>query len=412
MFKLKYSFSILIILLLGLTLFSCSNGNKRNQFKGNSRSTSTAKGHKTLYNINIDTLEVTTGKVKRNQFLADLLLPRGISYASIDFLARNTKQVFDVRKIRRGHQYTFITTKDSIPQTLYFIYEISPSKYVLYHLKDSLYAQMGQKPILQKEKIVKGTINSSLWNAIKSQKADPNLAIKLSEIYAWTIDFFELRKEDAFKIIYPELYVSGKYVGFKEIQAADFIHNGEDHYAFYFVQNGKGDYFDETGKSLERTFLKAPLKYRRISSRFTNHRWHPILKIYRPHHGVDYAAAEGTPVHSIGDGIVIKKGFQRNGAGNYLKIRHNGTYTTQYAHLRRYAKGMKVGAKIHQGQLIGYVGHTGLATGPHLDFRVYKYGRPINPLNLKSPPAKPIDKAFRPAFDSLVRRFKPLLDSL
>ncbi len=412
MFKPRYTFSILLIMMLGLTLFSCRNDNRKNQTKENNQAAKTSKAPKTLYNINIDTLEVTTGKVKRNQFLADILLPQKVSYSTIDLLAKRSKPVFDVRKIRRGHNYTLISSRDSIPKILYFVYEISPSNYVVYHLVDSVYAELGKKPIERINKTIKGKVKTSLWNAFTDKGNDPNLAIKISEIYAWTIDFFEIQKSDAFKVIVPELYIDGKYVGFDNPLAANFIHKGVSHFAFYFEQNGKGDYFDETGKSLERKFLKAPLKYRRISSRFTNHRWHPILKIYRPHHGVDYAAAEGTPVHALGDGIIVGKGYQRAGGGNYLKIKHNSIYTTQYAHLRAFARGMKVGKHVRQGQLIGFVGHTGLATGPHLDFRVYKYGRPINPLNLKSPPAKPIAKAYRPAFDSLVKHYKPLLDSL
>jgi murein DD-endopeptidase MepM/ murein hydrolase activator NlpD len=221
-----------------------------------------------------------------------------------------------------------------------------------------------------------------------------------------------LQKGDAYKIYYTKLYVDNKYVGLGKVKAADFIHQNNDYYAFYFEQNGDGDYFDENGNSLERTFLKAPLKYRRISSRFSNSRYHPILKIRRPHHGVDYAAAEGTPVHSIGDGVVIKKGYQRRGAGRYVKIKHNGTYTTQYAHLRAFAKGLKTGMKVKQGQLIGYVGHTGLATGPHLDFRFFKNGRAIDPLKVKSPPAKPVDKKYKVQFDSLVKQYKSILDTI
>ena len=411
--KPKHIFVLLYFMILGFALASCHHGNKEKQRNTPSTQTSELKPqHRILYGINIDSLNITTDKVKRNQFLADLLLPRGVSYATIDYLAKHTRKVFDVRRMRHGHTYAILFAKDSLPKPLYFVYEISASNYVVYQLQDTLKARLGQKPVIRKDKNAKGIIKSSLWMTITDQGDDPNLAIKLSEIYAWTIDFFELRKGDEYKIIYPQLYIDGKYVGFDEPKAANFIHKGVNNYAFYFEQNGRGDYFDENGKSLERTFLKAPLKYRRISSRFSNHRWHPVLKIYRPHHGVDYAAAEGTPVHSIGDGVVIKRGYQKNGAGNYLRIRHNGTYTTQYAHLRYYARGMRVGVKVHQGQLIGYVGHTGLATGPHLDFRVYKFGQPINPLNLKSPPAKPIAKVYQPAFDSLVRHYKPLLDSL
>ncbi len=372
--------------------------------------------HKTvaniIYGINVDSLSVKKGTVKHNQHLSDILLKHGVAYSVIDYLARHTKKVFNVRQIRKGHRYVVICKKDSLETPVWFAYEISPSNYVLYHLHDSVYAMLGKKPVVRQQVVTKGTIKSSLWNAMIARHDDPNLAIQLSDIYAWTIDFFELRKGDQYKAVYRKIYVDSNYVGLGKVEASDFITREGHHYAFYFEQNGRGDYFDENGKSLERTFLKAPLKFRRISSRFSNHRWHPILKIYRPHHGVDYAAAEGTPVHALGDGVVIKKGYQRNGAGNYLKIRHNSVYVTQYAHLRAFARGMRVGVQVKQGQVIGYVGHTGLATGPHLDFRVYKYGTPVNPLSIKSPPAKPIAPQYRVAFDSVVRRYKPVLDSL
>ncbi len=365
-----------------------------------------------LYGINIDSLNVETGIIKKNEVLSDILLRCGINYSTIDYIAKRTKDTFDVRKIKRGNKYTIIKSRDTLPKTLYFIYEISPSKYVLYNLIDTVVAQNGKKEIIAKNTSATGIIKSSLWNSMINNGQDPNLANDLSEIYAWTIDFFDLKKGDIYKIFFTKLFVDGKYIGIGKIKATNFIHQKKSYYAFYFNQNGRGDYFDENGNSLERTFLKAPLKYRRISSRFTNSRYHPILKIRRPHHGVDYAAAAGTPVHSIGDGIIIKTGYQRLGAGRYIKIKHNSIYTTQYAHLRAYAKGIKRGVHVKQGQLIGYVGQTGLATGPHLDFRIFKNGKAINPLKIKSPPAKPIQKKYLPAFDSLVKRYKLILDSI
>ncbi len=407
---------IVISLLLVLSLAVSSCRQKGEQHQKLSEPVAHKAMHKTIaniiYGVNVDSLQVKKGMVKHNQHLSDILLKHGVRYAVIDHIAKYTKKIFNVRQIRKGHRYVVICKKDSLETPVWFAYEISPSNYVLYHLHDSIYGMLGKKPIVRQQVITEGTIKSSLWNAMIAGHDDPNLAIQLSDIYAWTIDFFELRKGDQYKAIYQKIYVDGKYVGLGNVDAADFIQKGVHHYAFYFEQNGKGDYFDEHGNSLERTFLKAPLKYRRISSRFSNHRWHPILKIYRPHHGVDYAAAEGTPVHALGDGVISRKGYQRNGAGNYLKIRHNSIYTTQYAHLSRFARGMSVGVHVRQGQLIGYVGHTGLATGPHLDFRVYKYGMPINPLNLKSPPAKPVVPKYRPAFDSVVLHYKPILDSL
>ncbi|MBN2639620.1 MAG: peptidoglycan DD-metalloendopeptidase family protein [Bacteroidales bacterium] len=401
---------LLIILSIFLTT-SCQSHKSKDPVKEGPVTISKPEP-KIEYGVNVDTLTVVKNKVKKNEFLADILLKYGVNYPTIDYLAKNTKDVFDVRDIRRGHQYAVILNNDSIPKALYFIYEQNPEQYIKYHLLDSVYAMREYQPIKTEVDTTAGIIKTSLWNAIQDNNDDVNLAIKLSEIYAWTIDFFELKPNDSYRVIYNQRFVNGKYTGMGKIIAADFIHEGQNYYAFYFDQNGKGNYFDQNGKSLQRAFLKAPLKYTRISSRFSNRRWQPILKIYRPHHGVDYAAPTGTPVHALGDGVIVARGYQKEGAGNYLKIRHNSMYMTQYAHLSKYAKGMKVGARVKQDQVIGYVGMTGLATGPHLDFRVFKNGVAINPLTLKSPPSIPISKENMPVFDSLVKQYMPVLDSL
>lgn len=365
-----------------------------------------------MYGINVDSLAVRQDKVKRNEFLADILLRNGVDYTVIDYIARYTKDTFDVRHIKYGNTYHIFYTTDSISRALYFAYDITPSSYVLYHLTDSVYAVRGKKEVVTRIETTKGNIQTSLWNALVEYQADPNLANELSEIYAWTIDFFGLQKGDSYKALYETFYVDDQYTGLGKVLAASFNHGGEDLFAFYFEQNGKGDYFDTAGNSLQRTFLKAPLRYSRISSGFSNSRMHPVLKIRRPHHGVDYAAPAGTPVHTVGDGVVVKKGYQKNGGGNYIKIKHNGTYSTTYMHLKGFAKGIKVGQHVHQGDLIGYVGSTGLATGPHLDFRFYRNGKAINPLKVESPPSKPIEENYRVAFDSVVSQYLPLLQSM
>ncbi len=364
------------------------------------------------YGICIDSLVVIKDQVKKNEFLADILLRYGVDYPTIDHIAKYTKDTFDVRKIRRGNNYAVICTNDSVQRALYFVYEISSAEYVLYHLSDSAFALRGYKKITMKIDSVIGVIESSLWNSMVDQEADPNLANELSEIYAWTIDFFGLRKGDTYKAIYEQYFVEDKYIGLGKIIAANFYHLGEDHYAFYFEQNNAGDYFDEEGNSLQRTFLKAPLRFTRISSGFSHSRMHPVLKIRRPHHGVDYAAPTGTPVYTVGDGVVIKKGYQKRGGGNYVKIKHNGTYSTTYMHLSGYAKGINVGKKVKQGDLIGYVGSTGLATGPHLDFRFYRNGKAVNPLKVESPPSKPIDPDYQIQFDSVANHYTVILDSI
>lgn len=362
------------------------------------------------YGIIVDSLFVIKEKVKKNEFLSDILLKYGVSYSTIDYIARYTKDSFDVRKIRGGNKYTVICNNDTALNALYFAYEINPYNYVLYDFRDSLRLLKGQKEITITTDTISGIISSSLWNSLVEVGGDPNLANQLSEVYAWTIDFFGLQKGDHYEAIFEKQYVGGEYVELGKIVAAKFHHINSNQFAFYFEQNGSGDYFDEEGNSLQRTFLKAPLRFSRISSGFSNSRMHPVLKIRRPHHGIDYAAPTGTPVYTVGDGVVIKRGYQKRGGGNYVKVKHNGTYSTTYMHLKGFAKGIVVGKQLKQGDLVGYVGSTGLATGPHLDFRFYRNGKAINPLKVESPPSKPIDSTYRKEFDSLVNSFSGILD--
>ena len=347
----------------------------------------------TAFGLNTDSLTVVKGKLKHNQHLSDILLNYGVSYSTIDLLAKRSKNVFDVRKIRSGNGYSVFLSQDSIGRAKYFVYEISPVDYVVFSLTDSVYAYRGKKEITITVDTATGVIENSLWNTMVANNTDPNLANELSEIYAWTIDFFGIQRGDSYKVIYENLWVDGQLIGVGKILAAVINHYHKNHYAFYFVQDSTGDYFDEEARSLRKTFLKAPLRYKRISSRFTYSRMHPILKYRRPHLGVDYAAARGTPVHAVGDGVVLRASWDKGGGGRVVKIKHNGTYTTQYMHLSKYGKGIKKGVHVKQGQIIGYVGASGLATGPHLDFRFYRNGKPIDPLKVKSPAAKPVDPA-------------------
>jgi len=360
------------------------------------------------YGIVIDSFEVVKDQIKRNEFLADILLSYNVDYSKIDLAVKMAKPVFDVRRIQSGHNYSVLLSTDSVQTVQYFIYENSPTSYIVFDLRDTVLVRAGEKEVQTRISEIEGKITSSLWNSLVENNGDPNLANELSEIYAWTIDFFGIQKGDYYKVIYEELYVDNKKIGLGNVQAALFNNMKEDRYAFYFIQDSVGDYFDENGGSLRRAFLKAPLKYKRISSRFSNSRMHPILKIRRAHHGVDYAAPSGTPVHSIGDGVVVEIKRTREG-GNQLKIKHNGTYSTAYLHLSGYAKGIKVGKKVRQGELVAYVGMTGLASGPHLDFRFYRNGNAIDPLKVESPPVNPVDPLNLETFKQLVNNYKELL---
>ncbi len=358
-----------------------------------------------------DSFDIEHGEVGKNQYLAEILLAQDVDYATIDRIARKSRDTFDVRKIRRGQPWHILKSKDSLLQAQYFIYEIDAVDYAVFELRDSLDIYLGSRKVIITTDTVSGFIESSLWNAMAGQGQDPFLAVKLSEVYQWAIDFFGIQKGDWYKVIYEQKYIDTLNIGSGRILASAFGHADDVYYAFWYEQDSLGgDYFDEEANSLRRTFLKAPLRYSRISSRFSNSRMHPVLKIRRPHHGIDYAAPRGTPVYSIGDGVIIKKAYQKGGGGRYLKIKHNSVYTTVYMHLNGYANGIKSGKRVKQGELIGYVGSSGLATGPHLDFRVYRNGSPIDPLKMKSPPAKPVDSSHQEVYYKFIEKIIPLLE--
>ena len=363
------------------------------------------------YGFPIDSFIVQNGKVGSGQHLSSILSSYGVGLGTVDTLARKSVGVFDLRKIREGNSYTVFHSRDSLKKPLFFVYEISPVHYAVFQLTDSLRVYAGQKEVKYVIKKSQGVIESSLWNTMKANNIDPMLALNLENVYAWTIDFFSLQKGDRFRLIYDEIYVDSVSIGINNIYAAQFDYYGKEIYAFRFEKNDSTGYYNEKGENLQKEFLKAPLKFYRISSGYSSGRMHPILRIVRPHHGVDYAAPKGTPVMSIGEGTVISKGWA-GGGGNTVKIRHNSAYTTQYMHLAGYADGISVGSRVRQGQVIGYVGSTGLSTGPHLDFRVYRDGSAVNPLTIESPPALPVDPKYMPEYsamkDSLLKELQTI----
>ena len=361
------------------------------------------------YGLPIEYFAITHDTVAPRQTLADLLMEHGLTASKVYALTSHCPDsVFDVRKVRAGRPFVLLTDMDSTATPRYFIYEMSAKEYAVFDLTTNKVTR-GAHPSEWRERTCGGTVESSLWNAMVASETSPQLAVMLSHIFGWTIDFFGIQKGDEFRLIYEQEYVEERPINNFSIRAASFRTSDSLYYAIPFVQEGEELYYNEKGNSLEGAFLKAPLDYYRISSRFTNSRYHPVLKRYRAHHGVDYAAPTGTPVYAIGSGKVIDKGFQANGGGNYVKIRHNSTYTTTYMHLSRFAKGLKVGDMVAQKEVIGYVGSTGLSTGPHLDFRVYENGKPINPLTIKSQPnSKENREAFRTVCDSLIRRMQEI----
>lgn len=362
-----------------------------------------------LFEIPIDSFDVVQAKIKKNEFLANILLPYGIDYVTIDALAKKSADVFDVRKMVAGKNYTILASKDSLSKAQYFIYQPNAVEYIVYDLRDSIRIYSGEKEVTIKEQEVSGVINSSLYVTLQEAKVSPYLAVELSEIFAWSIDFYRIQKGDWFKAVYEQKYIDGEPVGIGEVLAVEFNHFGRSFYGFYFDQNGKDDYFDEESNSLRKAFLKSPLKFSRLSSRFTMRRFHPVQKRWKAHLGTDYAAPTGTPIMSTGDGVVTKASYTK-GNGKYVKIRHNSVYSTQYLHMSR--RNVKVGQQVKQGDIIGYVGSTGLATGPHVCYRFWKNGKQVDHLREDFPSAEPIKEEFLEAFNERKRNYKSQLDKM
>lgn len=351
------------------------------------------------YGIVTDSLKIDRDEVKPGENLGGIFTRLGVDQRIIGNLRTYTDGIFEIRKLRGGNTYTAMTgIADN--KLKYFVYALNDTSYIVFDFRDSLHVHSDTKEVVRKLKSISGVINSSLWTSIQEAGGDPNMAVALANIYQWSIDFYAIQKGDSFKAIYEELSVDGKPISLGEIHSAVFNHNGKDYFAFRFEQGSITDYFDENGQNLRKEFLKAPLKFSRITSRFSNSRMHPILRIRRPHHGVDYAAPKGTPVHTIGNGTVVKASYA-GGAGRLVMIRHSNGYSTSYMHLAGFGPGIHPGVSVSQGQVIGYVGSSGLSTGAHLDFRVYKNNVAMDPLKMESPPALPVNEQYKVQFDSV-----------
>lgn len=356
----------------------------------------------TPFNLPIHfSFEEESNQIKKNQSLSDILAPYNVGHRQIYELAEKAKGIFDVRKIRSGKTYHTILECDSSGQDVcrYFVYDESPTRSIIIGFGDSITIETFDKPVTKKIQVKTGTIENSLYLTLAEIDAPTVLANALSEVYAWSVDFYRIQKGDQFRVLYEETYVEDQRIGVDQIIAAEFIHMNDTLPAYHFDNVEGADYFDREGNSLRKAFLKAPVKYSRISSRYNPTRYHPVLKKIRPHLGTDYAAPTGTPVYAVGDGTITHAQYSKYN-GNYVKIKHNGTYTTQYLHLSGFGKGIRSGTRVKQGQVIGYVGATGLATGPHVCFRFWKNGQQVDPLKEKIPPSKPVPEELMAAFQA------------
>lgn len=356
-----------------------------------------------------DSLDMRSGEVKNGQFFSTLLGGLGLSQQEAYNLTEATKEVFDVKTLRVGKQYRAYY-KDSVLK--YLVYDRDKASSIVFDCTAPYAAWVYEKPVTVEQRYADVTITSSLWVDMRAAGVSPLLIVSLSDIYAWTVDFFALQEGDRFRVLYEERMCDGEVIAVDTVRYAVFSHGGDDFPMVMFDQKDGGNmWWNEKGESMRKAFLKAPLNYSRISSGFSYSRKHPVTRKVQPHTGVDYAAPTGTPVMTIGDGVVTSVKYEGAG-GNTVRIRHNSVYSTAYLHLSKYAKGLKAGQRVRQGEVIGYVGSTGRSTGPHLDFRVWKNGTPINPLKMESPPAEPIKDSNKEAFAETSAKYKAQIDSI
>ena len=365
-----------------------------------------------------DSLVLKEGKVKSGQFFSTLLGSLGMTQKEAYDLTLACDSVFDVRTLRVDNAYRAYyesgTELGEEPYGMlkYFVYDRDRASSIVFDCTSPYGVWVYEKPVSVESRYADVTISSSLWNDMRDAGVSPLLILSLSDIYAWTIDFFGLQKGDRFRVLYDEKMCDGEVLAVDTVRYAVFSHGGEDLPMVMYDQRDSGNiWWNEKGESMRKAFLKAPLQYSRISSGFSHARKHPVTRKVQPHTGVDYAAPKGTPVMSIGDGTVTSVKYEGAG-GNTVRIRHNSVYSTAYLHLSKYASGLKAGQRVRQGEVIGYVGSTGRSTGPHLDFRVWKNGTPINPLKMDSPPAEPIKEENRQAFEAAAEKYKARIDTI
>ena len=399
-------FPAIIWLLLSAAFISCGNGSSEASEGSLEQVDTTALVHPMGFCP--DSLEMREGKVRSGQYFSTLMTGLGLTQQEAYDITQVCGETFDVRALRVGQPYKAYY-QDS--QLRYVVYERDKATCVIFDCT-APQVWLYDKPVEVTERYADVTINSSLWNDMLKAGVSPLLIISLSDIYAWTIDFFALQKGDRFRVLYQEKRCDGEVIAVDTVKYAVFSHEGKDFPMVMYNQNDGGNiWWNEKGESMRKAFLKAPLNYTRVSSGFSYSRKHPVTRKVQPHTGVDYAAPTGTPVMTIGDGVVTSVKYEGAG-GNTVRIKHNSVYSTAYLHLSKYAKGLKAGQRVRQGEVIGYVGSTGRSTGPHLDFRVWKNGSPINPLKMESPPAEPIKSANRDSFEAMHQSYKAKVDTI
>ena len=398
------------ILLLLLTLIACKKEEETKKPKPVVKKERIVKE----FGFTLNDFKVVNDTIETGDTFGKLLGEEGYDAGAIHKITESIKDTFNLRDIRVGKPFTMLKNKKAPHKLQVFIYQPDALSYYVVDLRDSIAtASKKVRPITVKRRLIAAEIEGSLSETLSNAGASPALAHELSEIYAWTIDFFKIQKGDKFAVAVNERFIEDTiYAGLENIEAAYFEYKGKRIYGFPFKQDTtarKFDYYDEEGKVLKSMFLKAPLKFSRISSRFSPRRFHPVQGRWKAHNGTDYAAPHGTPIMSTANGVVERTGYT-SGNGNYVKIRHNSTYSTQYLHMSKIL--VRRGQRVSQGEVIGRVGSTGLATGPHVCYRFWKNGVQVDALKQRFPSAEPMAAKHKPRFDAYMKPLKRELDSI
>lgn len=362
-----------------------------------------------IYGLNTDDLEIFDDVINRNESLYIILSRYGVSPETIHEIQQKSKDLVRLNRMMPGQKYRIYQEND---EAAAFVWHRSPTDFTTFNLKDGISIENGSIPEEIVERSVSGIIHSSLAGSLMNEGVSQRLVVELANIYAWTVDFYALRTGDEFKVVYEDRYVDGEYIGIGRVKAAEFVHRGQPIRAYYFDDGEQAGYYDEEGNSMRRVMMRVPFEYNpRISSSFSHKRYHPILKRNRPHYGTDYAAPSGTPILAVGDGVVTEA-QRRGGNGNIVQIKHNSVYRTAYLHMSKFAPGIRSGVRVKQGQVIGYVGQTGLATGPHLCYRLYKNDSPVNSVTYDFPPSEGLQDMHMEEYQKRVEQFDELLTNM
>ena len=400
---------VLAIIVVLFSLYSCNKETDALDEK-----TEKLASKKSEFGFSYADFNVIHDTIKKGDTFGNIIQNQNIGDKKVYDIIEKVKDTFDVRIIRNNKPYTLLRSKNKTNKLLVFIYQPDALHYYVVDLRDTaVVVYKKTKPITIKRRTIGGVLKGSLSETLESAKVEGALATRISKIYAWSIDFFKLKKGDRFGMTFTERYINDSiYDGVDSLEAAFFEYKGKIIYAFPFAQNpasGRMEYYDEDGKTLKNFFLKTPIKFSRISSRFTANRFHPVQQIWKAHKGTDYAAPYGTPISTTAAGVVEQTGFTA-GNGNFVKVKHNKTYSTQYLHMSRIL--VRRGQHVSQGQIIGRVGSTGLASGPHVCYRFWKNGVQVDALKLKLPSGEPMSGSNKERFLKQIAPLKWELDSV